>query len=106
MRSRPDLCLSGISMLNDKRLDLFIVVFSVSKTEFILESLAEEGKSAVCCRRLFYITNEFTILAKLPCKLVNRALEWHSFNFVRNNTFDWKSFREHRCTDLAFKDFM
>ena len=39
-------CLNGISMPNDK-LDLFITVFSVTKAEFILESLAEEGKSAV-----------------------------------------------------------
>jgi hypothetical protein len=93
-------------MLNDKRLVLFIVVLSVTKTEFILESLDEEGKSAVCCRRLFYITNEFTTLAKLPCKLVNRALGWHSFNFVPNDTFDWKRFCEYRCTDLAFNDFI
>ena len=44
-------------MVKDKRLVLVIAVVSVTTTEFILESLAEEVKTAVCCRRLFYITN-------------------------------------------------
>jgi hypothetical protein len=58
-------------MLNNNRLVLFIAVFSVAQIEFILESLAKEGKRAVCCRRLFHITNELTILAKSPCKFAN-----------------------------------
>ncbi len=71
MRFTLDLSLNGTSMLNDNRLVLFIAVFSVAQIEFILESPTKEGKSAVCCRRLFYITNELTIPAKSPCKLVN-----------------------------------
>jgi hypothetical protein len=73
MQSRLDLCLSGISMLNDKRLDLFIAVFSVTKTEFILESLAEEEKKVLFAADVFFISLMSSLY--LQSHLVNSSTE-------------------------------